>query len=1221
MGKENYQYKNLIENIPTAFAYHKVIYNEDNKPIDYLFLKVNNKFEELTGLKREEVINNKATDVLDNITNDPFDWIRFYGEVALTGKSVKFEEYSEPLGRWYQVKAYSNENGYFTTIFNEITERKLKEKELKEKNERLNNIFNNSNDIIWSMTWPDLQVQFISNSSKDIVGYSVEEFKEDPVLIQKITHPEDKSINIKYLTEIQKEGYAEREFRVICKDGSIRWMYDKSKMIYDENNRPIRIEGVMHDLTRRKKSENDLKKENLLFDSILESVQEGISVLNPDLTIRYINSTLEKWYKDKLPLKGKKCYEGYYDRDSYCDNCSVLESLESGQMESQIKELSDEFELDFIEIFSYPIWDEDKESITGVVEFKRDISEREKQRKDLEMMNFSVNNSNLLIFRVSPEGIIEYVNEIVLDKLGYEKGELIGKNVKKVLNTVNYLDRENFWEKLKKSTTITYERKYISKDEKEFPVEITSQYFKYRDKEYEFVFSQDITERKLQEEKIKNQRERMKYILEGTEAGTWEWNVQTGKTIFNGKWAEIIGYTLDEISPITVETWKNHTYPKDFEKSKKKLEKHFNGEIDQYKNELRMKHKNGHWVWVLDQGKVISWTDDGKPFKMFGIHLDITDRKKKEEKLRNNKDLLSSILEVQNNLVVVLNKEGKIIKFNKSCEKLTGYTFEEVRNKKVWEILIKKDEIEETKEVYRNLKAKNFPNEHENYWITKTKELKLISWSNNVILDQNNEVKYIVATGDDITDKIWGEKILKKSQQIANVGNWVYDIKNNILFWSDEIYRIFGMNPQEFETSYEAFLNVIHPDDREKVDNAYNTSIENNEEFYEIEHRIIKHDNGQIRYVKEKCEHIKNDDDEIIRSLGIVQDITDHIEKEKEIKYLLYKDKLTDLYNRRFFEEEIKRLDTKRNLPISIIMVDVNGLKIINDSYGHETGDQMLIETGKILKQELRDEDILARHGGDEFTVLLPQTSKKEAKKIISRLKAKNNKLSERSITVSFSLGVATKANEDENIRNILKKADDEMYRNKLSESKSTKNKIVQNLLNTLQAKSSETKDHAVRMTRLSNSLGEKLKLSNSELNRLSLLATLHDIGKTTISEDLLTKPGKLTEKEWEIIKEHPTSGYKIASASEEFILVAEEILYHHEHWNGNGYPDGLKGEEIPYLARIISIIDAYDVMTNKRPYSKAISKKEALYEIKRHAGKQFDPKLAKEFIELQEEK
>jgi diguanylate cyclase (GGDEF)-like protein/PAS domain S-box-containing protein len=339
---------------------------------------------------------------------------------------------------------------------------------------------------------------------------------------------------------------------------------------------------------------------------------------------------------------------------------------------------------------------------------------------------------------------------------------------------------------------------------------------------------------------------------------------------------------------------------------------------------------------------------------------------------------------------------------------------------------------------------------------------------------------------------------------------------------------------------------------------------------------------------------------------------------EKRIRKLTYYDSLTGLYNRRFFEEEMQRLDTKRQLPISLIMADLNGLKIINDSYGHEKGDQLLKKAAAILKSSVREEDILARQGGDEFAILLPKTEQKKAKQVIKRIKSKIA-AAETEIPISIALGWATKNESEEQLTETLKKADDRMYQNKLSESRSSKSKIVQGLLNTLAAKSSETKEHAVRMTKLAFEFGEKLKLSNSELNRLSLLATLHDIGKTNISEKILNKPDKLTNNEWEIMKNHSEQGYKIASASEEFALVADEIYAHHEHWDGSGYPRELAGEDIPYLARIISIIDAYDVMTSNRPYSQAVSEKEALAEINECAGTQFDPELAEEFIKLRQ--
>ncbi|WP_243733893.1 diguanylate cyclase domain-containing protein [Halanaerobium saccharolyticum] len=344
--------------------------------------------------------------------------------------------------------------------------------------------------------------------------------------------------------------------------------------------------------------------------------------------------------------------------------------------------------------------------------------------------------------------------------------------------------------------------------------------------------------------------------------------------------------------------------------------------------------------------------------------------------------------------------------------------------------------------------------------------------------------------------------------------------------------------------------------------------------------------------------------------------ISKHLDNLK-IRELSYYDSLTGLYNRRFFEVELARLDSKRQLPISILMADLNGLKIINDSYGHKMGDQMLKKAAEILKSSLREEDILARQGGDEFIILLPQTDKKTSMEIIQRIKEKTGRIDGLELPLSIAVGQATKFSPKEDIVEVIKAADNQMYENKLSESRSSKSNIVQGLINVLDTKSSETKEHALRMTKLAFDFGEKLGLTESDQNRLSLLATLHDIGKINISERILNKADKLTDQEWEIMKKHTEQGYKIASSSEEFASVAEEIFSHHENWDGSGYPRQLKKKEIPYLARIISLIDAYDVMTYERPYSKAMSEEETIKEIKKCSGTQFDPELAAKFIEM----
>ncbi|RQD73543.1 MAG: diguanylate cyclase [Candidatus Syntrophonatronum acetioxidans] len=300
-------------------------------------------------------------------------------------------------------------------------------------------------------------------------------------------------------------------------------------------------------------------------------------------------------------------------------------------------------------------------------------------------------------------------------------------------------------------------------------------------------------------------------------------------------------------------------------------------------------------------------------------------------------------------------------------------------------------------------------------------------------------------------------------------------------------------------------------------------------------------------------------------------------------------------------------------------MADLNGLKLVNDTYGHCVGDDMLKCAADILKKSCRKEDLIGRWGGDEFVILLPQTSRRKAEAVSTRIKERCSKANIRDIPISMAIGIACKEKPGKNLIEILKEAEDSMYKQKLTESRSEKSAMVSTLLKTLEEKSFETKAHTRRMEEVAVQIGERIGLSPSELNRLKLVITLHDIGKTNIPEEILTREGPLTEEEWEIMKKHPETGFKIARATEEFSHVAKEIMAHHERWDGTGYPRGLKGEDIPLLARIIAIANAYEVMTQGRPYKKPLSLEKALDELKKCAGTQFDPELVEVFLEVLE--
>lgn len=355
-------------------------------------------------------------------------------------------------------------------------------------------------------------------------------------------------------------------------------------------------------------------------------------------------------------------------------------------------------------------------------------------------------------------------------------------------------------------------------------------------------------------------------------------------------------------------------------------------------------------------------------------------------------------------------------------------------------------------------------------------------------------------------------------------------------------------------------------------------------------------------------------DGKVVQIIGSTRDITEQKQAEDRIKYLSFYDDLTGLFNRSFFEDELKRLDIERKYPISVIMCDINGLKFVNDAFGRREGDALLVSTAKIIEESCRSGDIICRWGGDEFAVLLPGCTHEDAEKIIGRIRDFAPYNDRNLIPISLALGTATK-DANQNIQKVMKEAEDRMNRNKLLETKSSRSSTLASLQKTLQEKTHETEEHELRLQNLALKIGKAIGLSGSEIDELVLLAALHDIGKVAVPDHVLKKPGPLSTEEWVIMRSHSEIGYRIALACPELTLISELILTHHERWDGNGYPKGLKKEEIPLLSRILSIIDAYDAMTNTRPYRKAIAANKAISELKRNAGRQFDPKLVDIFI------
>ncbi len=459
----------------------------------------------------------------------------------------------------------------------------------------------------------------------------------------------------------------------------------------------------------------------------------------------------------------------------------------------------------------------------------------------------------------------------------------------------------------------------------------------------------------------------------------------------------------------------------------------------------------------------------------------------------------------------------------------------------------------------------------------------------------------------------------KLQATLLSVGDGVVSVDNTgmVQFLNPVAEHLTGWTLKEaLNQPIDKVFHIINEYTRDPVESPVKIVIETQEIVDLTNHTLLVSRDGTERPIEDTAAPIRDAHGQTIGCVLVFRDFSERKERQRRIEYLSYHDQLSGLYNRRFFEEELRRLDVSRNLPISFIYSDVNGLKTINDAFGHQVGDQLIRQVSEAMKAECRADDIIARTGGDEFIILLPKTDSHAVEKITERIHERVEKIKFMEIGASIAFGWSTKLLESQNVWDVLKKAENKMYQNKILHAASKRNAVIRSILNALLVKSPRENAHSKRVSKLCEDMGVAFNLKIDDIRELKTAGELHDIGKIAVDETLLDKTDKLSDNELAQIKQHPEIGFRLLNTSNEFYFIAEYVLAHHERWDGTGYPRGLSGEAIPWKARIIAIADSYDAMTSDRPYRKAMTTEEAIAELKRGAGTQFDPDVAKVFVE-----
>ena len=1057
------------------------------------------------------------------------------------------------------------------------------------------------------------------------------------------------------------------------KDGSSLWLEVKITLMRDQENKFIGLLGVSRDVSERKLAEKRLRDSEEKYKELVEQEKDVIFSVDASGHFTSINSAALSWGFKPEQLIGRHFSEfilpEWHDvLPSALDQILTADEITAELVVSDSKGKGHPIE------FSATVIREGSEyrGVRGIVRDITERKQIEEALRDSEeKLRLTFESINEGIILTDLEGHILDINEAGFRMSGYDlKSQVIGLDG---LQFFEEKARPSVLEQLakllKEGRIPIMSYKIVSRTGQVYDSEASAVLL--RDNTGNpaglIVVIRDVSERRRMEEALRDSEEKLRLTFESIEDGIVVIDLNGYIVDVNEATLHIGGF--NHKSQVIGRNAFDLIAPKDRKMVMDDLKDRIAGRPKE-RMEYTIHPKDGKAIEVELTASTVR-DEKGNPTGYIAVLRDITDRKKAENQLRESEQKYKELVEKEKDVIFSIDESGTITSVN-SAVTVWGYTPEEIIGKPYSSFapakMLEKLEAELPVQLLTTgeVVAEALGLDRKGNW-------RPIEFSATVILKEGNfaGVRGIVR---DITERKRAEEALnQRNRELATLNKVAEAVShpvglNKVLktaldsvletmdfthgsIWlldkeSKELKLVSSRGAKDLQIAVATISKALETGEfiaatyyhKYKPEKSNKTPLVNENEGKSIIGVPLK-SKGEILGVLGVAgdnQESSYDDMRLLETIGDqIAVAIENAQLVEKLNELSITDELTRLYNRRHFyevmESEMNR--TRRyGRCISLAMIDLDGFKKYNDKFGHASGDVILTDFANALKEGLRRTDTAFRYGGDEFIVILPSTNAERAKEVIERTRKKWLKKLAAQLPVTanplgFSAGIAQFPENAETVDGLVFLTDTALYYAKrggkqrvmlISDLGTSSLDVLSSptldqiyaLAATVDTRDPFTYGHSKRVAAIAESLGRAIGLQGDELSELVAAAFLHDIGKVGVADVILTKPGKPEKEEWEAIKKHCAEGAKIIQHIKELAPLAPYILHHHEWYDGSGYPDKLKGQKIPLSARIISVADAYDTMTAQRPYREAISPQEALKEMERCSGTQFDPKL-----------